>query len=326
LHISLGDAALRGFEQSESDDAELAHSMQVRAHISQFVGKRSLDDEVVENILLKQQEENADEENLENVLMYLLKSYDNSAESQKEDFSTQSDEDSNSDLSTFERDAKWAPRFVGKRRSPMFVGRRRAPLFVGKRYAPRFVGKRYAPRFVGKRGAPLFVGKRGSPMFIGRRDSPLFIGRRENALPADTSFFVGGKRSVIAASDLKHTHNNDKLGFHHSDNQIKNKRERERFILPQEMQLLNGNPVYSDFSKRFVVPEFIGKREGLGSNTQYILSEKRFDTPFFVGRRSVDFSLEPLEESNPGFRYAVQQPAMHSENDRHLLKSVNSRT
>jgi hypothetical protein len=79
----------------------------------------------------------------------------------------------------------------------------------------------------------------------------------------------------------------------------------------QEMQLLNGNPVYSDFSKRFVVPEFIGKREGLGSNTQYILSEKRFDTPFFVGRRSVDFSLEPLEESNPGFRYAVQQPAMH---------------
>jgi hypothetical protein len=163
-------------------------------------------------------------------------------------------------------------------------------------------------------------------MFIGRRDSPLFIGRRENALPADTSFFVGGKRSVIAASDLKHTHNNDKLGFHHSDNQIKNKRERERFILPQEMQLLNGNPVYSDFSKRFVVPEFIGKREGLGSNTQYILSEKRFDTPFFVGRRSVDFSLEPLEESNPGFRYAVQQPAMHSENDRHLLKSVNSRT
>jgi translation elongation factor EF-Ts len=43
--------------------------MQVRAHIPQFVGKRSLDDEVVENILLKQQEENNDEENLENVLM-----------------------------------------------------------------------------------------------------------------------------------------------------------------------------------------------------------------------------------------------------------------
>jgi translation elongation factor EF-Ts len=41
--------------------------MQVRAHIPQFVGKRSLDDEVVENILLKQQEENNDEENLENV-------------------------------------------------------------------------------------------------------------------------------------------------------------------------------------------------------------------------------------------------------------------
>jgi hypothetical protein len=55
---NIGDAALRGFEQSESDDAELAHSMQVRAHIPHFVGKRSLDDEVVENILLKQQEEN----------------------------------------------------------------------------------------------------------------------------------------------------------------------------------------------------------------------------------------------------------------------------
>jgi hypothetical protein len=63
-----------------------------------------------------------------------------------------------------------------------------------------------------------------------------FSCRRENALPADTSFFVGGKRSVIAASDLKHTHNNDRLGFHHSDNQIKNKRERERHAYCKNVQ------------------------------------------------------------------------------------------
>lgn len=187
LASETGDAALRGFEQSDSEDAELAHSMQVRAHIPRFVGKRTLGDDD-ESMLLKQQQENIEQENLQNILMYLLKNYeDNSDETQRlsEDLSTQSDEDSNSDTATFERYAKWAPKFVGKRRSPMFVGRRRAPLFVGKRYAPRFVGKR---------GAPMFVGRSGSPMFVGRRDSPMFIGRREQARPADTSYYVGGKR------------------------------------------------------------------------------------------------------------------------------------
>ncbi|XP_063432097.1 MIP-related peptides-like [Mytilus trossulus] len=178
-----------GFEQSESEDADLAHTIRMRAsHIPRFVGKRTMGEDEVEKLLIKQQEENDDQEDEQKFLIDLLKSYDESlSESQhlSGDFNTHTDAESNSELSPFEREAKWAPRFVGKRRSPMFVGRRRAPLFIGKRYAPRFVGKR---------GAPMFVGRRGSPMFVGRRDSPLFVGKRENARPADTSYYVGGKR------------------------------------------------------------------------------------------------------------------------------------
>lgn len=176
-----------GFEQSDSEDAELAHSMQVRAHIPRFVGKRTVEDDEVDKLLLKQEADVSDIESLQNMLDYLLKSsQENLQETSRlqQDFSPQ---ESNSDPTEFERVVKWAPRFVGKRRTPMFVGRRRAPLFIGKRYAPRFVGKR-AP------GAPMFIGRRGYPLFVGRRESPLFVGRRENARPADTSFYVGGKR------------------------------------------------------------------------------------------------------------------------------------
>lgn len=303
---------MTGFEQSESEDADLAHTIRMRAsHIPRFVGKRTMGEDEVEKLLIKQQEENDDQENEQKFLIDLLKSYDESlSESQhlSGDFNTQTDAESNSELSPFEREAKWAPRFVGKRRSPMFVGRRRAPLFIGKRYAPRFVGKR---------GAPMFVGRRGSPMFVGRRDSPLFVGKRENARPADTSYYVGGKRSVNAASEYQQNSASlNSLNFDMLNNDIKNKRERERLYLPQEMQIFNGHPMFSDFSKRFVVPEFVGKREG--NSLPNILSQKRFDTPFFVGRRrSADIALDDL---NPVLSYVV--PTMQRE----LISNENGRT
>lgn len=304
---------MTGFEQSDSEDAELAHSMQVRAHIPRFVGKRTVDEDEVDKLLLKQEAEVNDMDNLQNMLDYLLKNSDeNLQESSRfaQDLSLLNDQDSNSDPTEFERVAKWAPRFVGKRRSPMFVGRRRAPLFIGKRYAPRFVGKR---------GAPMFIGRRGHPLFVGRRDSPLFIGRRENARPADTSFYVGGKRSVDAASKQARAENS--AGYSNFPTRESNeKREREIVILPQEMRLIHGKPVYSEFSKRFVVPEFVGKRDRFLKKYEKISSEKRFDTPFFVGRRSDDMLLSDLSDLNPEFSILAQQPAIHSDSSLSNIK------
>lgn len=192
---------------------------------------------------------------------------------------------------------QYNPRFVGKRYKPMFVGKRYQPMFVGKRYQPMFVGKRYQPMFVGKRYQPMFVGKRYTPKFVGKRYTPKFVGKRY------TPKFVGKRftPSFVGKRDVSENNNNVE--------QTKSIRRKRSLSEDSELDKrawgrytpLPGLSSYRRFPeqtafKRFVAPEFIGRRDSLSSilsaldALQYMQqpgrsTTKRFEAPMFIGKR-----------------------------------------
>ena len=253
---------------------------------------------------------------------------------------------------------RYNPMFVGKRYNPMFVGRRYSPMFVGKRYIPRFVGKRYIPRFVGKRyrpmfvgkrgrGSPMFVGKRYNPMFVGKRYKPMFVGKKSSVIPR----FVGkrynedeekrrvpmflGKRSVSEESQAKIEENDNSQEDLHSrkkrslmmDQDSELKRAWGTYVpwqdIPTYKMLQSASPAVE---KRFVAPEFIGRRDSLSSlltalkalryaRNEPRLASKRFQAPLFIGKRdgsSEDsllkyYRLSPLSDGRHELITALQE-------------------
>lgn len=186
---------------------------------------------------------------------------------------------------------RYQPRFVGKRYQPRFVGKRYTPQFVGKRYTPQFVGKRFTPQFVGKRYTPQFVGKRYQPKFIGKRYQPLFVGKKSSPTP----MFVG-KRSEFddIESSLENGHiekrsvdtENTEEKINDAETDKNTSRRRKRSVL------IGMNPI----EKRFVAPEFIGRRDSLSSILSALdalqfaressrSTTKRFEAPLFIGKR-----------------------------------------
>ena len=237
---------------------------------------------------------------------------------------------------------RYSPMFVGKKYSPMFVGKRYIPRFVGKRYIPRFVGKRYRPMFIGKRKSPMFIGKRYKPMFVGKRYKPMFVGKKNSVIPR----FIGkrdpspivvderrvpmflGKRSVseeqqpysseIEAIKDEEVHSRKKRSLMvEDDNDLK--RAWGTYVPWQDMptyKMLQG--AAPDVEKRFVAPEFIGRRDSLTSLLSALkalryarneprIASKRFQAPLFIGKRDEGASenallkyyrLRPLSDGN----------------------------
>lgn len=207
-----------------------------------------------------------------------------------------------------EADKRYQPKFIGKRYNPMFVGKRYKPMFVGKRYQPMFVGKRYQPMFVGKRYQPMFVGKRYQPMFVGKRYNPMFVGKRytpkfvgkrnapESASKRYTPLFVG-KRDV-SDTESKPVEETKTVRRKRSlaDDAALYKRAWGRYFpySSYAYAAYKRNPEQAAF-KRFVAPEFIGRRDSLSSilsaldALQYIhhprSASKRFEAPMFIGKR-----------------------------------------
>lgn len=239
---------------------------------------------------------------------------------------------------------RYQPMFVGKRYQPTFVGKRYQPMFVGKRYQPMFVGKRYQPMFVGKRYIPSFVGKRYQPMFVGKRYQPFFIGKKSPSIP----MFVGKKdglgsdldsraeietpyvlekRSASSVTDAV-----DKMSTEsESANELKRRSKRSLLDIDEgglkrswgRYEPMQNFPSYDlqykhPLSKRrFVPPEFIGRRDSIASILsalkvlRYTRSEpkfasKRFQAPLFIGKRAPiassdlfwdSYDLSPLNDN-----------------------------
>jgi len=186
---------------------------------------------------------------------------------------------------------KYRPMFVGKRYRPMFVGKRYRPMFVGKRYRPMFVGKRYIPQFVGKRYIPQFVGKRYIPQFVGKRYIPQFVGKRY------TPKFVGKRdTSGVIQKSVSHVEGTE----------ILSRKKRSVDDLTEEMERRAWGSYFPwtkvqftqpTMGKRFVAPEFIGRRDSLTSILSALdalemardparSTNKRFEAPLFVGKRT----------------------------------------
>ncbi|XP_052778704.1 MIP-related peptides-like [Mya arenaria] len=188
---------------------------------------------------------------------------------------------------------RYRPMFVGKRYRPMFVGKRYRPMFVGKRYRPMFVGKRYRPMFVGKRYQPMFVGKRYTPQFVGKRYTPRFVGKRDTSEAAEKSAME--KRSVLLTNVDEELKNEDassrkKRSVEDLDEEMQ-RRAWGRYV-PWKTAPLASAPV----TKRFVAPEFIGRRDSLSSILSALdaldlarnplrSTSKRFEAPMFIGKR-----------------------------------------
>ena len=245
---------------------------------------------------------------------------------------------------------RYNPMFVGKRYNPMFVGKRYVPRFVGKRYVPRFIGKRYRPMFVGKRRSPMFVGKRYNPMFVGKRYNPMFVGKKATTIPrfigkkATTSpMFVGkrrvpmflGKRSISAEEEAEAVKTDNSQEELHSRKKRSLMAEPDTDLkrawgtyvpwqdIPTYRMLQTAGPA---IDKRFVAPEFIGRRDSLSSLLSALkalryarneprIASKRFQAPLFIGKRdsaSEDamlkyYRLSPLEDGNYELITALQE-------------------
>ena len=198
---------------------------------------------------------------------------------------------------TFVGKRQYKPTFVGKRYQPMFVGKRYQPMFVGKRYQPMFVGKRYQPMFVGKRYQPMFVGKRYQPMFVGKRYQPMFVGKRYQPTFVGKRFtptFVG-KRDVSEINTNGEQVKNVRRKRSLSDDSDMLKRAWGRYTPLSRYAAFKRYPEPTAY-KRFVAPEFIGRRDSLSSilsaldALQYIQqpgrsTSKRFEAPMFIGKR-----------------------------------------
>ena len=220
---------------------------------------------------------------------------------------------------------RYTPRFIGKRYTPRFIGKRYTPRFIGKRYTPRFIGKRYTPRFIGKRYTPRFIGKRYAPRFIGKRFKPFFVGKKfspEESLPEKRykPFFVGKRSQDQISNENSHVEKRSVKDSSEDINTIQENADRSkrkkrslgnandeslkrawgRYIplkssLASTYRLPGAQPSYLE--KRFVAPEFIGRRDSLSTilnaldalqfaRTEPRTTSKRFEAPLFIGKRT----------------------------------------
>ncbi|XP_045166657.1 MIP-related peptides-like [Mercenaria mercenaria] len=219
---------------------------------------------------------------------------------------------------------RYQPKFIGKRYTPRFIGKRYTPRFIGKRYTPRFVGKRYTPKFIGKRYTPKFIGKRYTPKFIGKRFQPIFVGKK--FAPATPflekrykPFFVGKRDEDQMKNENNHvekrsvSNTNDEVNEAQGNTDRSKRRKRSlsdtneeslkrawgtyiplKSSIQPDYRSSGAQPSYLE--KRFVAPEFIGRRDSLSTilsaldALQFARSEprstsKRFEAPLFIGKR-----------------------------------------
>ncbi|XP_060571540.1 MIP-related peptides-like [Ruditapes philippinarum] len=220
---------------------------------------------------------------------------------------------------------RYTPRFIGKRYTPRFIGKRYTPRFIGKRYTPRFIGKRYTPRFIGKRYTPRFIGKRYAPRFIGKRLQPIFVGKKfspEDSLQEKRykPFFVGKRSQDQISNEQNHVEKRSVSETTEEINTVQENADRSkrrkrsvgnandeslkrawgRYIplknsLAPAFRLPGPQPSYME--KRFVAPEFIGRRDSLSTilsaldalqfaRTEPRTTSKRFEAPLFIGKRT----------------------------------------
>ncbi|KAH3876518.1 MIP-related peptides-like [Dreissena polymorpha] len=323
--------------EGESNDTDLIRL--VRRYVPRFVGKRTID-----SIDSDETENKLNEEELKELEIAVQSYLEDSGLDVKDNFeynlgdtdelltdkSALEKQVENDEISTDEvndgeysselsqGDKRYIPQFVGKRSrtyggrqyNPMFVGKRYRPMFVGKRYRPMFVGKRYRPMFVGKRYRPMFVGKRYKPMFVGKRYRPMFVGKRYQPK------FIGkryqpkfiGKRDVQAVQNQNY------------DSTSPNNSRKKRSVYDETETMDSLNYIPARYTKRFVAPEFIGRRDSLSSILSALdaleygrhpvrSTSKRFEAPMFIGKRSpyvMELNLDPVGP-NAGFADEYQR-------------------
>lgn len=246
---------------------------------------------------------------------------------------------------------RYQPKFIGKRYTPKFIGKRFTPRFVGKRYTPKFIGKRYTPKFIGKRYTPKFIGKRWTPKFIGKRESlditekrfqPVFVGKKSSAAPMFLGkryvpSFVGKRDDQEMAAEAnqikKRSVPQSNIELDNVEEQTEHNQRRKRSVMdnteddikrawrtymPWNMQsaYIGGEPAYLE--KRFVAPEFIGRRDSLSTilsaldalqfaRNQPRSASKRFEAPLFIGKRG---QVRPMfiGKRNPIFTNEMSLP------------------
>lgn len=312
-------AAIDSVSGGEGDNSDTEPINVVRRYVPRFVGKREKEP-VNDDIEANDKQSYSDvaeiddlDDAVKDFVEYVNNMKYNAVQSESDSSSDMGENDEETeDLSytiddVTQEEKRYQPMFVGKRQySPMFVGKRYQPMFVGKRYQPMFVGKRYQPMFVGKRYQPMFVGKRYQPMFVGKRYTPTFVGKRYTPTFVGKRYtpkFIGkrltpsfvGKRDVSQENEVEELKNVRRKRSLSDDESEMYKRAWGRYMPFPSFVGYKRIPEQTTF-KRFVAPEFIGRRDSLSSilsaldALQYIRhparsTTKRFEAPMFIGKR-----------------------------------------
>jgi hypothetical protein len=167
---------------------------------------------------------------------------------------------------------------------------------VGKRYIPQFVGKRYIPQFVGKRYIPRFVGKRfdEADTTEDQENLPMVLEKRSADNSASNTLAVNHENGDDIA---KSRHKRSVLD---TDETSVTKRAWGRYVPWQEIPTYKILKVEGPImDKRFVAPEFIGRRDSISSILSALdalriarneprIASKRFQAPLFIGKRGSD--------------------------------------
>ncbi|KAL3853236.1 hypothetical protein ACJMK2_016792 [Sinanodonta woodiana] len=305
----------------------VAHQMQRRSYIPQFIGKRKAlqddSDALDMTDILKNTSYEEDEDFNNRISIFdILQKYQqqpanalNSALDEtnrharapslsgEEDFESIDEFD---DVETVDKRG-YRPMFVGKRAfAPPFIGRRAyVPLFLGRRtYVPSFVGKRASPMFSEKdKYRVMFVGKRdddesqeedeekrASLMFVGKKYIPNFIGKRYIPRFVGKRHYIPrfiGKRPIPSFVGKRYI---PRFIGKRSVPMFVDERRVPNFVGKRYIPSFVGRRMAPSFVGKRYIPSFVGKRK-----IPMFVGKRKF--PLFVGKRRL--SLIDEKQDSP---------------------------